>query len=205
MNQIVQAIREQRVLGILRSADARTAVASGELLMGAGIRAVEVSLTTPSALDAIAQLREQLPSECYLGVGTVTTPEQVCAAAAAGAQFVVSPNMDIRVIEISVELGLTSIPGSGTASEALQARSAGADLVKLFPASTWSPAAVKDLLTALPDLPLVPTGGIGLGEAVSWVRSGAVAVGLGGALVRGEPAESTTRIKDLLAQLAEEP
>jgi 2-dehydro-3-deoxyphosphogluconate aldolase / (4S)-4-hydroxy-2-oxoglutarate aldolase len=138
-------------------------------------------------------------------VGTVTTPGQVRDAAKAGAQFIVSPNVDVRVIETSVKLGLTSIPGSGTASEALQARSAGADLVKLFPASTWSPGAVKDLLTALPDLPLVPTGGIGLGEAVSWVRSGAVAVGLGGALVRGGPAESTTRIKDLLSQLAEEP
>ena len=205
MSQIVQAIREQRVLGILRSADARTAVAAGELLMRAGIRAVEVSLTTPSALDAIAKLRTQLPSGCHLGVGTVTTPEQVRDAEAAGAQFVVSPNMDVRVIETSVELGLTSIPGAGTASEALQARSAGADLVKLFPASTWSPGAVKDLLTALPDLPLVPTGGIGLDEAVRWIRSGAVAVGLGGALLRGEPEESAARIKDLLAQLAEEP
>jgi 2-dehydro-3-deoxyphosphogluconate aldolase/(4S)-4-hydroxy-2-oxoglutarate aldolase len=205
MNPIVQAIREQRVLGILRSADARTAVASGELLMRAGIRTVEVSLTTPSALDAVAQLRELLPPGCYLGVGTVTTPEHVRAAAAAGAQFVVSPNTDARVIEISVELGLTSIPGSGTASEALRARSAGADLVKLFPASTWSPGAVKDLLTALPDLPLVPTGGIELGEAVSWIRSGAVAVGLGGALLRGEPEQSTTRITRLLTQLADEP
>jgi 2-dehydro-3-deoxyphosphogluconate aldolase/(4S)-4-hydroxy-2-oxoglutarate aldolase len=157
------------------------------------------------ALEAVAQLREQLPSGCYLGVGTVTTPDHVRAAAAAGAQFVVSPNTDVRVIEMSVELGLTSIPGSGTASEALQARSAGADLVKLFPASTWTPGAVKDLLTALPDLPLVPTGGIGLSDALNWIRSGAVAVGLGGALLRGEPAESAGRIKDLLAQLAEEP
>src|SRR4051812_41309437 len=149
MNQIVETIREQRVIGILRSADARAAIAGGELLTSAGLRAVEVSLTTPSALHAVEHLREHLPPGAFLGVGTVTTPGQVRDAAQAGAQFVVSPNVDVRVIETSVELGLCSIPGAGTASEALTARSAGADLVKLFPASTWSPAAVRDLLTAL--------------------------------------------------------
>ena len=103
-----------------------------------------------------------------------------------GARFVVSPVLEVNVVQTAADLGLASMPGVATPTEALAAFRAHADLIKLFPARVWSPAAVADLLAAMPDLPLVPTGGIEAADAPARIHAGAVAVGLGGALQRAD-------------------
>jgi 2-dehydro-3-deoxyphosphogluconate aldolase/(4S)-4-hydroxy-2-oxoglutarate aldolase len=134
-------------------------------------------------------------------VGTVLRAREVTAAARAGAEFIVSPSFDSEVLGATQALGLLSVPGVATPSEAVRAKLLGADFQKLFPASAWSPAVMSDVLAALPDLGFIPTGGVSLDDAPLWIRAGAVAVGLGGALTRGARDDVPARVAELLAKL----
>jgi 2-dehydro-3-deoxyphosphogluconate aldolase/(4S)-4-hydroxy-2-oxoglutarate aldolase len=116
----------------------------------------------------------------------------------AGAQFLVTPTLDRDVIETAHTYGLAVIPGVGTATEALTAMRYGADAVKLFPASQHVPRSLRDLLAALPQLSVIPTGGIGLDDVPQWLDAGAMAVGLGSELTRGQDAEIHSRLNRLL-------
>jgi len=196
---VLAAIRLQGVVAVVRSGDAATARATATALVGAGLGAVEVSLTTPGALDVVAALTAE---ERTVGVGTVTSVAQYRDAVAAGAAFVVSPTLDVEVVGQARRDGVLAVPGTSTPTESLAAVRAGALLVKLFPASLWSPRAMGDVLAALPDLPLVPTGGIGLDDVPTWWRHGAVAVGLGSRLSRGGADDVSGRVARLLAQRA---
>jgi 2-dehydro-3-deoxyphosphogluconate aldolase/(4S)-4-hydroxy-2-oxoglutarate aldolase len=190
-DDVLALVRRERVVGIVRRDRATDAHDDAKALLTAGFSIVEVSLTTPRAIDVIAKLARDTPA---IGAGTVLTVDEVERIADAGAGFVVSPILDFEVVAAARRRGLVTIPAAFTPTEMVSAVRAGADLVKVFPASTWSPAAIRDVLAALPDLPLVPTGGIGLADAGDWIRAGAVAVGMGSAL-RGV---STDRVQDLL-------
>lgn len=197
------AIRRQRVVAVIRATDATDAVATGRALLRAGLHALEVSLTTPDAVNAIEQLADELPAGACLGAGTVLTTRDVHSVAAAGASFVVAPNSDAEVMEEAARRGLATVPAAATPTEMTFSLRHGADLVKLFPASLWTPAALRDVLAALPHLDLIPTGGIAVAAAPEWIRAGAVAVGLGSALTRGGQDEITERGAALLASLAD--
>lgn len=198
----VSAIRDQRVVAIIRADSCARAIDTGRALFAAGVRAVEVSLTTPGALDAITALGRERPASAHLGAGTVLSADDAAAAAERGASFLVAPNFDPAVINRAHRDGLAVIPAAATPTEMLQARAAGADLIKLFPASTWTPTAVGDVLAALPDLPLVPTGGVTVRTAPDWIRAGSTAVGLGSALTAGPAESSVQRVGEVLADLA---
>lgn len=198
----VETVREQRVIGIVRTSDADDARRAVATLVLSGLRAVEVSLVTPQALEVIREARQRFGTQAFIGVGTVLHRDEAQAAAAAGAQFVVAPTLSVGVLEACAELGLPTVPGVGTPTEAVAARDAGAAFVKLFPASVWTPNSLADLLSALPSLQLVPTGGITLDAAPSWIAAGAVAVGLGGSLTRGSDEDAASRIAALLTALA---
>lgn len=198
----IEAIRAQHVVAIVRETSEHVAYETAVSLADAGVRALEVSLVTPGALATIARLRAELASEVVVGVGTAMTVDDVVGAAEVGAEFVVSPVSDPLVIAATKAAGLGSVPGAATPTEAVSAVRAGADLVKIFPATTWSPAAVRDVLSALPDLPLVPTGGVGLEGAAEWIAAGSAAVGMGSALSRCARAHDDARIRSLLAALA---
>lgn len=197
----VQAIKRQRVLAIVRSSSAANAVAAGRALFAAGFEAVEVSLVTPDALRAIEVLSAERPSQAHLGAGTVLDVAMTSAAHAAGATFVVAPNYSPAVLDEGHRRGMAVVPGAGAVTEMVAAQDRGADLVKLFPASAWRPAALADVLAALPALRIVPTGGIGDHQAPEWIRTGAVAVGIGSALTKGSPEEIQARAVALLADL----
>jgi 2-dehydro-3-deoxyphosphogluconate aldolase / (4S)-4-hydroxy-2-oxoglutarate aldolase len=190
-DDVLALIRRERVVGIVRRERATDAYDDAKALLTAGLSIVEVSLTTPRAVDVIAKLARDTPA---IGAGTVLTIDEVERVADAGAGFVVSPILDFEVVAAARRRGLVTVPAAFTPTEMTSAVRAGADLVKVFPASTWSPAAIGDVLAALPTLPLVPTGGIGLADARDWISAGAVAVGMGSAL-RGV---STDRVQDLL-------
>jgi len=193
--QVMATIAEQRVIGIVRADNADAATESGQALLDLGLRAVEISLTTPCALDVI----RGLGSDVLVGAGTVLDAESARLAILAGARFLVAPSLDPATIAMGHRYGVAVIPGAQTPSEIVAAMSAGADAVKLYPASAASPAVLKDLLAPLPQVPFVPTGGVTLDNAADWIAAGAVAVGLGSALTTSPP----SRVKALLQQLGE--
>ncbi|TCC00503.1 bifunctional 4-hydroxy-2-oxoglutarate aldolase/2-dehydro-3-deoxy-phosphogluconate aldolase [Micromonospora zingiberis] len=171
-----------RLLAIIRGTDTAAAIATGTALLAEGVSIVEVALTTPGALDAIAAIRADAPAGTLVGAGTVLTPAAVADVAAAGAQFVVTPAV-VDSIPEAARRGLPVAAGALTPTEAYTAVRLGASVVKLFPASVGGAAYLKALRDPFPDLPFVAVGGVGLAELPGYLAAGAVAVGVGGPLV----------------------
>jgi 2-dehydro-3-deoxyphosphogluconate aldolase/(4S)-4-hydroxy-2-oxoglutarate aldolase len=174
----IDRIREERLVAILRrvpDVDRRV-----EELVAVGVGVVEVTLDAPDALAAIERLRSR--GDVTVLAGTVRRPEQADAAAAAGAEAIVSPGLSHAVVSRARELGVPAIPGALTPTEIEAAWTAGAALVKLFPAGLGGPRYVRDVLAPLADVPLLVTGGIDASNASAFLDAGAVAVGVGSAL-----------------------
>ncbi|WP_043639417.1 bifunctional 4-hydroxy-2-oxoglutarate aldolase/2-dehydro-3-deoxy-phosphogluconate aldolase [Nonomuraea candida] len=199
--EIVRAVTEQRVFGIVRSAGPQEAVAAAEAVLDAGLRAVEVALTTPRALTAVARLTETRPG-ALVGAGTVLDAAAARAAVEAGARFLVSPSLSAEVIRAGHRHGVPVFPGVATPTEIVRALEEGADAVKLFPASAMSPSWLRDVRAALPQAPAIPTGGVTLENAPDWIAAGAVACGMGSALTSGGARAAGERVTTLLARLA---
>lgn len=199
-HDVITAVLAQRVLGIIRSADAVSAVRIGQQLLTAGLVTIEVTLTNPQALQAIGQLCEQYP-DATIGAGSVLDEPSAVLAIRAGARFLVSPNLNLDVLRAAHRYGVAALPGTGSVTEIVRALEAGADAVKLFPASSFSPGWISDVRAALPQAPIVPTGGISPETAPNWIRAGAVACGIGSSLTKGDPATVTDRITALLKEL----
>jgi 2-dehydro-3-deoxyphosphogluconate aldolase / (4S)-4-hydroxy-2-oxoglutarate aldolase len=163
-------------------------------LMQAGMRALEVTLDTPGAIRAIGEVADAGGS---IGAGTVLTADQVRSSAEAGARFVVSPGLVDEVVETALELDIVPVPGVLSPTELMRAQSIGASIVKIFPAGpAGGPALIASLRSPFPDVGLVPTGGIAIGDIADYLAAGATAVGLGSSLVGrrppGSPAELDT-------------
>lgn len=193
MSAVLSAIREDGVVAIIRARDQQDAERAIGLLMKTGLRVLEVSLVTPGALDVIRGAVADAPNEVVIGVGTALTSDDVKNAASAGARFVVSPVLNESVLKTALELGLDTLPGVATPTEALQAIEWGSTMVKLFPGSLWSPSALGDVLAALPYLETIPTGGISIASAPEWIRGGATAVGLGSSLTKAANPAATVK------------
>lgn len=185
--ETVQAVTAQRVFGIIRTAGPKEAVAAADAVLDAGLHAVEIALTTPRALTALARLAETRP-DALLGAGTVIDAAAARAAVEAGARFLVSPSLHPEVIRTGHRYGVPVFPGVSTPTEMVRALEEGADALKLFPASTVSPAWLRDVRAALPQAPVLPTGGVTSENAPDWIAAGAVACGMGSALTSGASA-----------------
>jgi 2-dehydro-3-deoxyphosphogluconate aldolase/(4S)-4-hydroxy-2-oxoglutarate aldolase len=181
------AIGSTPLIAIVRFHDGGDLAGTVEALARGGVEAIELTIDTPGALAAVAAAAA---AGRAVGVGTVTTADQVRASADAGARFVVSPALVPEVIETALGLGLEPLPGVFTATELLQAVSAGAPAVKLFPASAGGPGYLRALRGPFPAVPLVPTGGIRIDEIGAYLAAGATAVALGSELV-GRTAPAT--------------
>jgi len=178
-----EALASTRVVAILRASDASRAEAVAEVLLANGVRSLELTLTTKGALEVVERLAGSVPAGTDLGVGTVLTADDVGRSVDAGARFVVSPSVVPEVIEAATRHRIASYPGAFTPTEIHAAWRAGASAVKLFPGGALSPGYLKAVRAPLPDVPVIPTGGIGLDTIGSWLDAGAVAVGLGGPLI----------------------
>lgn len=179
----VDALLKHKIMGLVRTNDQVTGQAMAEAMVNAGICAIEITLTTPGALDIVEKLSEN--KSLVVGVGTVISKDNVKSAEKAGAKFIVSPNTDTDVIEKTKSLDMVSMPGIATATEVGRALKAGADILKLFPASTYGPAHLRALRDPYPGNLWCPTGGISLGSVDDWFAAGANLIGLGGPLTRG--------------------
>jgi 2-dehydro-3-deoxyphosphogluconate aldolase/(4S)-4-hydroxy-2-oxoglutarate aldolase len=178
------------VVAILRAADAGRFLEVGRVLYEGGIRAVEVTLTSRGALAAFGRLAEELPGDAMLGVGTVRSVAGAEEAVAAGATYLVAPDFRPEVVGWAVERGVPVVPGALTPSEVAAAWAAGATAVKVFPVSAvGGPAYLKAIRAPLPEVPLVPTGGVGLEDVGAYLAAGAAAVGIGSPLLgdAGDP------------------
>ena len=178
----LQKLRDARVTAVLRADSAEQAVGASVALAEAGVRAVELTFTTPGAAGALLEARERLPAEVVLGAGTIRTARDLQAAVDAGAEFLVTPHLDRELLGEMLATGLLSLPGIFTPTEVGQALAAGAQVVKLFPASTGGLRHYRALLGPFPELQVIPTGGIDAAAAGEWLAAGTVAVGAGSEL-----------------------
>ncbi|HMO85655.1 MAG TPA: bifunctional 4-hydroxy-2-oxoglutarate aldolase/2-dehydro-3-deoxy-phosphogluconate aldolase [Lacipirellulaceae bacterium] len=172
------------VVAVIRADSGEQLVNVCRALCAGGVAACEITLTTPGALEAIAQASRTLGDEALVGAGSVLDAATARAAILAGARFIFSPVLNLEVIEMAHRYDCVAVPGALTPTEVLTAWSAGADVVKVFPANHFGPQYFKDLHGPMPQVKLTPTGGVDLSTAGDWIRAGAVAVGVGSALVK---------------------
>lgn len=180
-----EVMAELPLIAILRgvTVDAAVQIATGLLMEG--FRCIEISLSSPNATRSIESIRSQLDGKLLVGAGTVLDVQQVEECRSAGAQLIVSPNVDPAVVAASKANGLISIPGVLTPTEALVAMRAGADALKLFPAEQASVAGLRALKAVIPEsLPILPVGGISPARLADWTKAGAAGFGIGSALYK---------------------
>lgn len=180
---VLDIIETTGVVAVVRLSDAAQAAAVASALAIGGVHAIEITMTVPRAVDLIAELCDALSADVVVGAGTVLDAHTAEAVIAAGARFVVTPALRPAVIEVCRRHDVAVIPGCFTPTEILTAWEAGADIVKVFPATALGPAFFTDIRGPLPEVRLMPTGGVTRDNAGGWIRAGAVAIGVGTALV----------------------
>jgi 2-dehydro-3-deoxyphosphogluconate aldolase / (4S)-4-hydroxy-2-oxoglutarate aldolase len=202
----VSRLREVGIIPVLRADSRDTAIRVAETLADAGLGAIEVTMTVPDAIDAIAAIVRRLGGRALVGAGTVTDADSAQRAIDAGAEFLVSPGLVLDVIDVAKRNDVAVLPGALTPTEILGAVRAGADMVKIFPASSVGGAAyIRTLRAPFPDVAFVPTGGVTLQTIGDFIRAGSAAVGVGGellprdALARGDFAQITALAKQFIS------
>jgi 2-dehydro-3-deoxyphosphogluconate aldolase/(4S)-4-hydroxy-2-oxoglutarate aldolase len=181
--QLTAAIEQAGIVAVIRMKDPAKVQAVVDAIAEGGVRAIEVTMTVPGAVGLIAALKPRMPKGFLLGAGTVVDADTAAKVIDAGAQFVVSPVFRRSVITTCHERGVPVTPGCLTPTEILDAWDAGADIVKVFPATALGPGYIKDVRAPLPQVKLMPTGGVTVENAGEWIAAGAVAVGVGSALL----------------------
>jgi 2-dehydro-3-deoxyphosphogluconate aldolase/(4S)-4-hydroxy-2-oxoglutarate aldolase len=184
-------IIEIGIVPVVRASSPREARIASDAVCQGGIRIVEITMTVPGALDVIRELAKNCASDVLIGAGTVLNPEAARRCLDAGAQFLVSPGLNLQTIELAVREGKLIMAGALTPTEVITAWEAGADLVKVFPCGQVGGAKyIKALKGPLPQVPLVPTGGVNLSTAAEFIEAGAAALGIGGELVQADALKS---------------
>lgn len=172
-----------KLIVVVRAADTADYDRALDALIGAGIRSVELTLTTPGTIERLPKLLAQYGDAADIGVGTVTDGQQLTAAVEAGAHYLVTPITDPDLVDAANRAGVPIVPGGLTPTELFAAWRAGAAAVKIFPASQVGPGYLKDLRGPFPDIAAVPSGGVDLEGAAAWLRAGAAAVSVGAPLL----------------------
>jgi 2-dehydro-3-deoxyphosphogluconate aldolase/(4S)-4-hydroxy-2-oxoglutarate aldolase len=178
------------IVAVIRLKDPAKLHAVVDAMTAGGVRALEVTMTVPGAVELIRELAPALPDGFLLGAGTVTDARTARAVIEAGASFVVSPVLRPEVIAACHERDVPAVPGCFSPTEILTAHECEADIVKVFPATALGPQFIRDVRAPMPQVKLMPTGGVTLDNAGDWIRAGAVAVGLGSALLDAKAIES---------------
>lgn len=182
-NSALGMILESGVVAIMRAKNSDQLLDAARAVLAGGVYAIEVTMTTPGALDVIRQAINQFGSEVSFGVGSVLDPETARAAILAGAKFVVCPTLNLKTIEICKRYSIPVMPGAYTPTEILTAWEAGADVVKVFPASVGGPPYIKAVKAPLPHIRLAAVGGVDLNNTADFFKAGVDVVGVGGELV----------------------
>jgi 2-dehydro-3-deoxyphosphogluconate aldolase / (4S)-4-hydroxy-2-oxoglutarate aldolase len=201
---VADAIRQHRLLVVLRRVQPRDALlVLVDELREAGARIFEITMDAPDAAGDLRAVRDHVGADALIGAGTVLTQGQLKAARDAGAAFVVAPLLDLELSAAAVRGGIPFIPGAMTPTEVGAAWAAGATFVKLFPGSAVGPSFVREVRGPLPQVELIPTGGVDATNAGAFLDAGAVAVGIGGAIVRAEAAARRELVASIVGAGAE--
>jgi len=209
MNKSVKLdlIRETGIVAIMRAKFSEQLIAAADAIKAGGVRVIEVTMTTPGAMGVIEAAKEKYGEDVLFGAGSVLDPETARAAILAGADFIVAPTLNLDMVALCNRYSIPVMPGCYTPTEALTAWEAGADMIKLFPASVGGADFVKAILAPLPHLEIVPVGGVNLDTAADFIRKGAAALGVGSSLVNqkllaaGDLDELTQRAKAFIAKV----
>lgn len=189
------------IVAVIRSQRSEPLIDVARALLAGGVKAMEITFTVPRAIGVLEKVADELGDQVLLGAGTVLDAETARAALLAGAQFIVSPSLNLDVIRLCRRYDKLVMPGAFTPTEIVTAWEAGADIVKVFPADTMGPKYLKALAAPLPQIQLMPTGGVDLHNAAEFIQSGACALGVGGSLVKKSAIENgDMRQIEMLAQ-----
>jgi 2-dehydro-3-deoxyphosphogluconate aldolase/(4S)-4-hydroxy-2-oxoglutarate aldolase len=183
--EVVRFITEKKIIAIIRAQSSTSLLKAVEALREGGIECIEVTMTTPGALQILEEVRKKM-GEVLFGAGTVLDPETARLCILSGAQFLVTPSLNFAVIDMAHRYDVPIIPGALTPSEILSAWERGAEVVKVFPASSLGPQYIRELKGPFPHIKLCPTGGINLDNLRSFLQAGATCVGVGGSLVKAQ-------------------
>ncbi|WP_332634359.1 bifunctional 4-hydroxy-2-oxoglutarate aldolase/2-dehydro-3-deoxy-phosphogluconate aldolase [Halalkalibacter flavus] len=180
--KLLQEIKDSGVVAIIRGATVDNIVPISKALRDGGVKTLEITVETPNVLSLIEKASTEL-DDVIVGAGTVLDPETARAAILSGAKFVFSPTVNPETIRMTKRYGVICISGALTPTEILTAYESGSDVIKVFPSNVFGPSYLKDVHGPLPHIPLMPTGGINISNLSEYIKAGAVAVGLGSALV----------------------
>jgi 2-dehydro-3-deoxyphosphogluconate aldolase/(4S)-4-hydroxy-2-oxoglutarate aldolase len=201
---ILKRILDGGIVAVVRAESGESLVKVVQALAEGGVTAAEITFTVPDAVDVIRQVRKEVGDAVVLGAGTVLDAETARVALLAGAEYIVAPALNLEVIRLCRRYDTPVMPGALTPTEVLTAWEAGADIVKIFPADVGGPAYLKALRAPLPQVRMMPTGGVDLNTAESFLKAGACCLGIGGSLVEAKAvaAGDFTRIGELARQYA---
>ena len=206
--EVLRRLEECGVVAVVRGNSEEEVMKIIDACIAGGIIGIEVTFTVPGAVDIIKALAKRYdPKDVLIGAGTVLDPETARAAILAGAQFIVAPCLNADTVKMCLRYQVACMPGAMTIKETVDCLEAGADIVKLFPGNLAGPKMIKNIKGPLPQVRIMPTGGVNAANAGDWIAAGAVAVGAGGDLTAGAKTgdyESITRIaKEMVAAVKE--
>ena len=185
--EILKKISDVGVVAVVRGDSIKEAVNISKACIAGGITAIEVTYTNPMATEIIKELSKE--DNIVLGAGTVLDSETARIAIMAGAGYIVSPGFDLETAKLCNRYQVAYMPGCMTISEMIKAMESGADIIKLFPGNAYGPSFIKSIKAPLPQINIMPTGGVSLENVDQWIKNGVIAVGVGGQLTNGTPEE----------------
>jgi 2-dehydro-3-deoxyphosphogluconate aldolase/(4S)-4-hydroxy-2-oxoglutarate aldolase len=203
----LELVRQTKIIAIMRSQQSGQMLAAAEAIYAGGVRVIEVTMTTPGALALITEAVQRFGDEVLFGAGSVLDPETARLAILAGAGFIVAPVLNVKTIRMCRRYSIPVLPGCYTPTECLTAWEAGADMIKLFPADIGGPDFVKAILAPMPQLEIVPVGGVTVDNVDQFIAKGATAVGVGSSLInqkvveRGDFTELTRRARAFVEKI----
>lgn len=197
-------ITETGVVAVIRAESISEAIRISKACIDGGLPAIEVTYTVPGASEVIKSLRETIPKDqLIIGAGTVLDASTARIAILAGAEYIVSPCFDSETAKLCNRYQIPYMPGCMTITEMVKAMEAGCDIIKLFPGSAFGPDFIKGVKAPLPQINIMPTGGVSLDNIHEWVKNGVVAVGAGGKLASGTSEEITATAKAFVSKIKE--
>lgn len=184
--EVISKIKQGGLVAVVRAENSEQASKITEACAEGGVAAIEITFTVPGAADVIKELSERYKSgQIIIGAGTVLDSETARAAILAGAEYIVSPCLNVETVRLCNRYQVACMPGAMTIREVIECMEAGADIVKIFPGEIFGPAIIKAIKGPIPYAPLMPTGGVSLENVGEWIKAGAAAVGVGGNLTAG--------------------
>jgi len=202
--KIISRIKESGLVAVIRAENSEQAAKITDACIEGGVAAIEITFTVPGAHNVIEDLAKKYSSgEIIIGAGTVLDPETARIAILSGAQYVVSPCLNVDTVKLCNRYQIACMPGAMTIKEVVECMEAGADIVKIFPGELFGPKIIKSIKGPIPQAQLMPTGGVSIDNVAEWIKAGAVAVGVGGSLTAGAKKGDYASITALAKQFME--